>query len=159
MTAATALGYKAGKLYGDRRGGVLSACAAIDSRLNVVIFCGIVSRNERAHAVAEEYDGLAGILLAGDIGKGAAVNNKISPAVFLSEIAEIVIGLNRFAVADMILCKDRIAVLAEPLCKAGITLAVLRHTVGYLEYGLDAVFVYWRPAAGVNIAETRRGLE
>ena len=159
MTAAAALADEACKLYGDRCGGILSACAAEDSRLNIVIFSGIVSCDERAHAVTEEYDGLAGILLAGDIGKRAAVDDKISPAVLLAEIAEVIVGRDGLAVTDMILRKNSIAVLAELLCKAGVTLAVLRHAVGYLEYSLDAVLIRGRPAARVDIAKTSCGFK
>ena len=109
--------------------------------------------------MTEEYDGFAGILLAGDIGKRAAIDDKISPAVLLAEIAEVIVGRDGLAVTDMILRKNGIAVLAELLCKAGVTLAVLRHAVGYLEYSLDAVLIRGRPAARVDIAKTSCGFK
>ena len=63
--------------------------------------------------MTEEYDRLAWILLAGDIGKRAAIDDKISPAVLLAEIAEVIVGRDGLAVTDMILRKNSIAVVSS----------------------------------------------
>lgn len=103
--------------------------------------------------MTEEDKRQTGELRGYKLGERSFVLNEGVPAVFLAEIAQLLIALGGSAVADMVVNKDGKALAAEEFCEILITLAVLRHAVNYLEYRLRTVGGH--PATGKNIGNTR----
>lgn len=91
---------------------------------------GIPPRDERAHAVADEDDGQARLLLAGLVGHGVQVVDDRLPPVALGEGAT---RARRLAVAPVVRAVDGIPVVGEALRETGVAARVLGEAVRDLD--------------------------
>ncbi len=82
-----------------------------------------------AHAVAEQHDRHAGMLLADVLVKAGQIAHDLAPAIVVRKVTECAV-FRCFAVPALIQRIDAIALFAAGLCQAGIAVAVLGHAVG-----------------------------
>ena len=87
-----------------------------------------------AHAVAEQHDRHAGMLLADVLVEAGQVANHFAPAIVVGEMAECPV-FGSFAMSTQVRCVDAVALFAEFFRQAGVASTVFRHAMGQQDHG------------------------
>ena len=131
---------------GDERaeggGGIGAAGSADDESVgNAGVFRGKPSGDEGAHGVPPDNQLFTGISAFCKLRDGLDVVHQHLVAVFLAEIAEIVVGFDGTAVAGVLMHIDGKALVAEIFRYVKIAVGMLRHAVHDLDDADDRGFI------------------
>ncbi|MNI84126.1 hypothetical protein D3C73_1409980 [compost metagenome] len=88
-----------------------------------------------AHAVSQQHDGDAGVLLADVLVEARQVAHHLGPAVAVGEMAEGPV-FGSFAMSTQVRRVDAVTLLAKSFRQARVAAAVFRHAVGQQDHGL-----------------------
>ncbi|MNI49973.1 hypothetical protein D3C73_1046120 [compost metagenome] len=86
------------------------------------------------HAVAEQHDRHAGMLLADVLVEARQIAHYLAPAIVVGKVAECAV-FRCFAMPALIQRIHAVTLIAALLCQAGIAVAVFGHAVGQQDHG------------------------